>query len=119
MTARVNDRGFVVSTATAAAASIVRPDRNATLCELAWGKRTNETYVSPTDPETKLYCMGHVLTDHREELAVDVEVAEANGYAKREAALACLTGIHPKSSARRGIRPTTPRTSLLRAASAA
>ncbi len=34
--------------------------------------------------------MGHVLMDHREGLAVDVEVTEANGYAEREAALAML-----------------------------
>jgi transposase len=64
-------------------------------------KRTNETHVSPTDPEAKLYrkadkqpaklyYMGHVLMDHREGLAVDVEVTEANGFAEREAALAML-----------------------------
>jgi hypothetical protein len=34
--------------------------------------------------------MGHVLMDHREGLAVDVEVTEANGFAEREAALAML-----------------------------
>lgn len=68
-------------------------------------KRTNDTHVSPTDPEAKLfrkgqnqgaklYYMGHVLMDHREGLVVDVEVTEANGYAEREAALAML-GRHP------------------------
>jgi|SRR5919109_3524433 transposase len=64
-------------------------------------KRTNDTHVSPTDPEAKLfrkgqnqgaklYYMGHVLMDHREGLAVDVEVTEANGFAEREAALTML-----------------------------
>src|ERR1700756_5466764 len=38
----------------------------------------------------KLYYMGHVLMDHREGLAVDVEGTEANGFAEREAALAML-----------------------------
>ena len=73
-------------------------------------KRTNETHVSPTDPESKLfrkgqnqgaklYYMGHVLMDHREGLAVDVEVSEANGYAEREAALAMLDR-HPSQEQR-------------------
>ena len=73
-------------------------------------KRTNETHVSPTDPESKLfrkgqsqgaklYYMGHVLMDHREGLAVDVEVTEANGYAEREAALAMLDR-HPSQEQR-------------------
>ncbi len=64
-------------------------------------KRANETHVSPTDPEAelcrkgqnqgaKLYHMGHVLMDHRQGLAVDVELTEANGHAAREAALAKL-----------------------------
>jgi transposase len=73
-------------------------------------KRTNETHVSPTDPEAKLfrkgqnqgaklYYMGHVLMDHREGLAVDVEVTEANGHAEREAALAMLDR-HPSQQQR-------------------
>ena len=73
-------------------------------------KRTNETHASPTDPEAKLfrkgqnqgaklYYMGHVLMDHREGLAVDVEVTEANGYAEREAALAMLDR-HPSHEQR-------------------
>ena len=64
-------------------------------------RRTNETHVSPTDPEAKLYrkgkgqpaklyYMGHVLMDHRHGLPVDVEVTEADGYAERAAALAML-----------------------------
>jgi len=76
------------------------PGRNATV---NWHgeKRTNETHVSPKDPEAKLYCkgrgqtaklnyMGHVLMDHRHGLVVDVEVTEASGYAEREAALTLL-----------------------------
>lgn len=73
-------------------------------------KRTNETHVSPTDPEAKLfrkgqsqgaklYYMGHVLMDHREGLVVDVEVTEANGFAEREAALAMLDR-HPSQEQR-------------------
>jgi transposase len=61
-------------------------------------KRTNETHVSPKDPDAKLYTkgnrqaaklsyLGHALMDHRHGLIVDVEVTEANGYAEREAAL--------------------------------
>jgi transposase len=73
-------------------------------------KRTNETHVSPTDPEAKLYrksdktaaklyYMGHVLMDHREGLVVDVEVTEANGFAERAAALAMLDR-HPSQQQR-------------------
>lgn len=73
-------------------------------------KRTNETHVSPTDPQAKLYrkgqnqgaklyYMGHVLMDHREGLVVDVEVTEANGYAEREAALTMLDR-HPSQQER-------------------
>lgn len=64
-------------------------------------RRTNETHLSPRDPEAKLYrkadahpvrlyYMGHVLMEHRSGLPVDVEVTEANGFAEREAALAML-----------------------------
>lgn len=64
-------------------------------------KRSNETHVSPQDPEAKLFrksantaaklsYLGHVLMDHRHGLIVDVEVTEANGDAEREAALALL-----------------------------
>ena len=73
-------------------------------------KRTNETHLSPTDPEAKLfrkgqnqgaklYYMGHVLMDHREGLVVDVEVTEANGFAEREAALTMLDR-HPSQQQR-------------------
>ena len=64
-------------------------------------KRTNETHVSPKDPEAKLFCkskgqasklnyMGHVLMEHRHGLIVDVEVTEATGYAERATALKLL-----------------------------
>jgi transposase len=73
-------------------------------------KRTNQTHVSGSDPEaklfrkgnnvpTKLYYMGHVLMDHRQGLAVDVEVTEANNFAEREAAFAMLDR-HPSQQQR-------------------
>ena len=73
-------------------------------------KRTNGTHVSPTDPQAKrfrkgrkqgakFFYMGHVLIDHREGLAVDVEVTEANGHGAREAALAMLDR-HPSQEQR-------------------
>lgn len=73
-------------------------------------KRTNQTHVSPTDPQAKLYrkadnhpaklyYMGHVLMDHREGLAVDVELTEADGFAEREAALTMLDR-HPSQQQR-------------------
>jgi transposase len=85
------------------------PGRNPTV-DWHGEKRTNETHVSPSDPEAKLYrkadkqpaklyYMGHVLMDHREGLAVDVEVTEANGFAEREAALAMLDR-HPSQEQR-------------------
>jgi len=63
--------------------------------------RTNETHVSPKDPEAqlfrkgksqgaKLYYMGHTLMDHRHGLIVDVEVTQADGFAEREAAIKLL-----------------------------
>jgi transposase len=76
------------------------PGRNPTV---SWHgeKRSNETHVSPKDPEAKLFrkgdnhgsklCyMGHTLMDHRHGLIVDVEVTEADGYAERAAALVLL-----------------------------
>jgi len=73
-------------------------------------KRSNETHVSPKDPEAKLFrksahtaaklsYMGHVLMDHRNGLIVDVEVTEANGDAEREAALKLLDR-HPSHERR-------------------
>ena len=64
-------------------------------------RRSRETHESTTNPEARLYrkgkqqgaqlCyLGHVLTENRNGLVVDVELTEANGYAEREAALAML-----------------------------
>jgi transposase len=64
-------------------------------------RRTNETHVAPHEPQAKLfrkgkdhpaklYYMGHVLMEHRQEVAVDVEITEATGLAEREAALRML-----------------------------
>ena len=61
-------------------------------------RRRRDTHVSSTDPEALLYrkargqdaqlCyMGHLLTENRHGLVVDVELTEATGYAEREAAL--------------------------------
>ena len=64
-------------------------------------RRSRDTHVSTTDPEARLYrkgkqqearlCyLGHVLSENRHGLVVDVELTEADGYAEREAALEML-----------------------------
>jgi transposase len=64
-------------------------------------RRTNETHASTTDPEAKLAKKGrgkeaklsysaHALMENRNGLLVDFRVAEANGRAEREVALAML-----------------------------
>ncbi len=64
-------------------------------------RRSRDTHESTTDPDARLYrkgkqqgaqlCyLGHVLTENRNGLIVDVELTEADGYAEREAALAML-----------------------------
>jgi transposase len=64
-------------------------------------RRSNDTHVSPVDPESrlarksngqaaKLSYQGHVLMEHRNGLVVDVEVSTASGTAEREAALKML-----------------------------
>ena len=64
-------------------------------------RRRRETHESTTDPEALLYrkgpqqearlCyLGHLLTENRHGLVVDVELTQADGYAEREAALAML-----------------------------
>ena len=61
-------------------------------------QRRSETHASVTDPRARLYrkgrgqkavlgYMGHLPTENRHGLVVDVELTEANGYAEREAAL--------------------------------
>ncbi len=64
-------------------------------------RRSRETHASTTDPEARLYreckqqearlCyLGHVLSENRHGLVVDVELTEADGYAERDAALTML-----------------------------
>ena len=64
-------------------------------------RRSNETHVAPHEPQAKLfrkgksqpgklYYIGHVLMEHRQGLAVDVEITEADGFAERAAALRLL-----------------------------
>ena len=67
-------------------------------------KRRNETHESKTDPEARLFrkgrgkeaklCyMGHVLTESRNGLVVDVELTSADGCAEREAGLAMASRL--------------------------
>ena len=71
------------------------------LKEVVREARRRETHVSTTGPEARLYgkgkqqgaqlCyLGHVLTENRHGLVVDVELTEADGRAEREAALEML-----------------------------
>ena len=64
-------------------------------------RRRRETHESTTDPQARLYrkgkqqaaqlCyLGHVLSENRHGLVVDVELTEADGRAEREAALTML-----------------------------
>ena len=64
-------------------------------------KRSNDTHVSRTDPEARLYrkgpgkeaklCfMGHALMENRNGLVVDACLTQADGHAEREAALALI-----------------------------
>ena len=64
-------------------------------------RRSNETHVAPHEPQAKLfrkgkgqlaklYYIGHVLMEHRQGLAVDVEITQATGTAEREAAVKML-----------------------------
>jgi hypothetical protein len=61
-------------------------------------KRTNQTHASTTDADARLFrkgkgkeaklChMGHLLTENRNGLIIDVRVSEANGTAERSVAL--------------------------------
>jgi transposase len=64
-------------------------------------KRSNETHVSTTDPDARLFrkadgqasrlCyLGHALMEHRNALIVDATLTHATGTAEREAALAMI-----------------------------
>ena len=63
--------------------------------------RSNATHASGTDPESRLYrksnaapalpsYLGHVLTDNRHGLVVNVQASEANGTAERDTAARML-----------------------------
>jgi transposase len=65
-------------------------------------KRSNETHESTTDPlarlykktrgaEAKLGYLGHVVTENRNGLVVDVRLTQATGTAERETALEMIT----------------------------
>ena len=66
-------------------------------------KRSDDKHQSPTDPMARLYkklavpkprlgYLGHVLTENRNGLVVDVRCTQASGTAERAAALAMLNG---------------------------
>jgi transposase len=70
-------------------------------------RRSNETHVSRTDPEAKLYRkgpgkpsqlahLGHILSENRNGLIVETCVTEANGTAERVAALAMIRDYKQK-----------------------
>jgi transposase len=70
-------------------------------------KLSNETHVSTTDPEAKLYRKGlnqeprlsfaaHILTENRNGLVVMSSVTEADGFAERETAKAMIEKIAPR-----------------------
>lgn len=76
-------------------------------------KRSNKTHESTTDPEAKLARKGdgkesklafsaHVLMENRNGLCIDLRVAEANGFAERDEALAMARRLR-----RRGFDPKT------------
>jgi transposase len=65
-------------------------------------KRSNQTHQSQTDPEARLYkksrgseaklgYLGHVITENRNGLVVDVRLTQATGTAERDAAAEMLT----------------------------
>lgn len=63
-------------------------------------KRSNDTHVSGTDPEARIYSkqngpaklnyLGHVLMENRNGLAVEATLTPADGYGERDAALEML-----------------------------
>lgn len=75
-------------------------------------KRRNATHASVTDSESRLYrkssvapaqlsYLGHVLTDNRHGLVVNVRASTADGYAEREVAATMLADV-----SRPGVRVT-------------
>jgi transposase len=82
-------------------------------------KRSNETHVSTTDPEARLFkksrggeahlaYLGHALTENRHGFVVAATVTHATGTAEREAALALMDKLVP--TARAGSLRTMRRT---------
>ena len=76
-------------------------------------KRKNDTHQSLTDPSARLFrktsgaeatlaYMGHVLTENRNGLVVDVRVTQATGTAERDAAAEMLRGKPASRSATLG-----------------
>lgn len=64
-------------------------------------KRSNKTHASTTDPDarlhrkslgqsSRLYMMGHIVTENRNGMIVEAEVSHATGTAERETALKML-----------------------------
>ena len=85
-------------------------------------RRSNETHVSTTDPEARLYrkgpgkeaklCfMGHALMENRNGLVVDACLTEANGHAERIAAT--LIGRRSGRERRRARSPAAPKLSTM------
>jgi transposase len=77
-------------------------------------KRSNDTHVSKTDPDARLYRksagqeaklahLGHVLTDNRQGLVLAADISRADGQAERSTALAMLDQL----KADHGITPKT------------
>ena len=75
-------------------------------------RRSNQTPYSPADPEalmarkgmgkeTKMCFSGHVLMENRHGLVVDLELTQASGTSKREAALLMLKRMHQRVRHRR------------------
>ena len=73
--------------------------------------RSNETHESKSDPEAKLYrksdaapalpsYLGHVMTDNRHGLVVDVQASQSDGRAEREVA-AQMVGDAARAAGRR------------------
>jgi transposase len=85
----------------AAPAAEASPTRRNAEIDFHGQKRSNESHVSRTDPQARLYrkgpgkeaklCfMGHALMENRSGLIVDACLTEASGHAERVAALAMI-----------------------------
>jgi transposase len=77
-------------------------------------KRSNDTHVSRTDPEARLYRkssgqeaklahLGHILTDNRQGLVLAAEITAADGTAERKAALTMVDQLKQEH----GVKPKT------------